>query len=92
MREWHLKHMEQTVLKYVKGLSEDASKYEKKQYKRYGGIINVCKSIEYDLKHGVTTTELFSFLQRIVTEPSFSDLCKNNGSLDRLKEVKAHFS
>ena len=65
--------------------------YEKKLYERYGGIINVCKSIEYDLKHGVTTTELFSFLQIIVIEPSFSDLCKNNASLDRLHELKEHF-
>jgi hypothetical protein len=92
MREWNLKHMQETIIKYVRGLPEDASRYEKKLYKRYGGIINVCKSIEYDLKHGVTTTELFSFLQRIVTEPSFSELCKNNASRDRLHEVKAHFT
>ena len=47
--------MQQTILKYVKGLPEDAPKYEKKLYKKYGRIINVCKNIEYDLKHGVTS-------------------------------------
>ena len=29
MREWHVEHMEKTVVKYVKGLSENASGWEK---------------------------------------------------------------
>ena len=31
MREWHVEHMEKTVVKYVKGLSENASDEEKSQ-------------------------------------------------------------
>ena len=34
MREWHVEHMEKTVVKYVTGLSETASMWEKRQDKR----------------------------------------------------------
>jgi len=29
MKEWHVKHMENTLLKFVTGLAEDASRWEK---------------------------------------------------------------
>ena len=30
MRDWHVKHMQDTVVKYLTGLSEDASQWQKK--------------------------------------------------------------
>ena len=45
MREWHIKHMEKIVIKFVTGLSESATNWEKRQNKRYGRISNVCRQI-----------------------------------------------
>jgi hypothetical protein len=91
MREWHIRHMEKTVVKFLTGLSANASGWEKRQHKRYGMITNVCKQINYDIKHGVTIAEVLSFLQKIRSDSSFSSLRKNDGSIERLDEVEKHF-
>jgi len=91
MREWHVEHMEKTVVKYVTGLSETASMWEKKQHKRYARISIVCRQIDYDIKHGVTSEQVLLLLQKIRTHSSFSTLLKNEGSLKRLDEIKEHF-
>ena len=44
--------MEKIVLKFITGLSENATRWEKRMYKRYGRISNVCKQINYDIKQG----------------------------------------
>ena len=91
MREWHIRHMEKTVVKFLTGLSANASGWEKRQHKRYGMITNVCKQINYDIKHGVTNAEVLSFLQKIRSDSSFSSLRKNDGSIERLDEVEKHY-
>ena len=91
MRQWHVEHMEKIVVKYVKGLSENASAWEKRQHKRYGKITNTCRSIDYDIKHGVTNEEVLSFMDEVRDGSSFSDLRKVDGSKGRLNEVKQHF-
>ncbi len=91
MREWHLKHMEETLVKFVTGLSEEATRWEKRLNKKYGTINKVCKRIEYDIKHGVTENEVYTFLQLIRTEPSFSDVRTCDGSIHRLDEIQAYF-
>ena len=91
MREWHVKHMEQTLVKFVTGLSEDASRWQKRLNKKYGRIGRVSKRIEYDIKHGVTNKQVCSFLQLIRTEPSFSEVRTHDGSMERLDEIQAYF-
>lgn len=46
MRYWHVKHMQDTVIKYLKGLPDDASRFDKKLYNRYSGITNVLNNTE----------------------------------------------
>ncbi len=91
MREWHVKHMEKTIIKFVTGLSADANRWEKRQNKRYGGLANVCKQIGYDIKHGVTTEQVLMLLQKIRNDSSFSNLQKNDDSMERLNELDKHF-
>ena len=91
MREWHVKNMENIVVKYVTGLSENATRYEVRIHKRYGGIEKVCRRIKYDMRHGVKNDEVLSFLERIRTDSSFSHLRELDGYLDRLNEIEAHF-
>jgi hypothetical protein len=91
MREWHVKHMEQTLVKFVRGLSEDASRWQMKLNKKYGTIGRVSKRIDYDIKHGVTNTQVSSFLQSIRTESSFTEVRTHDGSMERLDEIQACF-
>lgn len=92
MMEWHVEHMEKTVVKYVKGLSENASAWEKRNHKKYGRLSNICRQIEYDIKHGVTTEQVLSLFRKIRIDSSFSELRKGNGSMERLAEVENHFA
>ena len=91
MREWHVKHMEKTVIKFVTGLSADASRWEKRQHKRYGGLNNICRQIGYDMKQGATIEQVLLLLQKIRNDSSFSSLQKSNDSIERLNELDKHF-
>ena len=91
MKEWHVKHMEQTLIKFVTGLSEDASRWQKRLNKKYGRIGRVSKRIEYDVKHGVTNMQVCSFLQLIRIEPFFCEVRTHDGSMERLEEIQAYF-
>jgi len=91
MREWHVKHMEKTVIKFVTGLSGNASMWEKRQNKRYGTLNNVCKQIGYDIKHGATIEQVLLLLQKIRSDSSFSSLQENDDSMQRLNELDKHF-
>jgi GTP1/Obg family GTP-binding protein len=91
MIEWHVKHMEETIVKYVTGLSANATAWEKRQNKRYGRITSVCRQIGYDIKHGVTIEQVLLLLQKIRNDSSFSGLQKNDSSMKRLSELNKHF-
>ena len=58
MRDWHLEHVEKVILRYIKGLSDDATSFEKRNFKKYGNVVSCFKQIEYDMKHGVTAEEV----------------------------------
>ena len=77
--------MEKTVLKFVTGLSPNATAWEKKIFKRYGKLTN------YDIKQGASNDQVLLFLQRIRNDSSFSVLRAINGSLDRLEELENEF-
>lgn len=92
MREWHFEHMHKTLLKYVKGLSPDANSWERRNHKKYGNIINVCRQIEYDMRHGVTKEELLASLSKIHKHSSYQMLRQDSSSMDRLSEIEEHFT
>ena len=91
MREWHVKHMEKTIIKFVTGLSADANRWEKRQDKRYGKITNVCRQIGYDIKQCATIEQVLLLLQKIRNDSSFFNLRKNDGFIERLNELDKHF-
>lgn len=84
--------MEKTILKYVKGLSADANSWEKRNHKRYGSLTNVCRQIEYDMKHGVSKDEILASFSKIHTHSSFQTLRKDTSSMSRLSEIEQHFT
>jgi hypothetical protein len=83
--------MEKIIVKYVKGLSENATSWERRNHKRYGGIANVSRQIRYDIKHGATNDDLLSLLQKIRNDTSYSNLREYDGSLGRLLELESEF-
>ncbi|HEY7078441.1 MAG TPA: hypothetical protein VH500_01995 [Nitrososphaeraceae archaeon] len=91
MMEWHAKHLEKMVLKYVTGLAENATSWEKRNNKRYGRIGIVCRQINYDIKHGATHEQVVTILQKIRNDSSFCQLRANNGSLERLGELEKYY-
>lgn len=92
MKQWHVEHMEKTIVGYVKGLPENASAWEKRNHKKYGNLTHICRQIEYDIKHGATDEEVRSMFNRVRNDSSFSSLRKNVGSMERLVQMEAHFS
>jgi hypothetical protein len=56
-------------------------------YKNYERLTNVCRQIEYDIKHGVTNDELNSTVQEIRNDSSFFSLRKVDGSMERLDDI-----
>jgi hypothetical protein len=91
MKEWHIQHMEKTVIKYIKGLPENATAWEKRQHRRYGGITRVCRQINYDIKHGVTNEQVLELLQTIRTDSSYLDLRSDVECMERLAEIEDLF-
>jgi hypothetical protein len=93
MKQWHAEHMEKTVVKYVSGLSQNASVWERKQHKKYGSLTNVCRQIDYDMKHGVTMDQVVSFLDTVRSHSSFAKIRNSNeGSVERLEEMARYFA
>ena len=92
LREWHVKHMEQTVVKFVRGLSENATRWEIRLNNKYGKISRVQKRIDYDMRHGVTNAEVSSFLRLISTEPSYLEVMASEGSMNRLNELQSYYT
>ena len=91
MREWHVKHMEQTIVKFVRGLSENATRWEVRLNKKYGKIGKVVNRIEYDVKHGVTNEQVSSFLQLMRTNSIYLDVMTCAGSMERLNELQSYY-
>ena len=93
MKEWHLENMQKRVIKYVIGLSDDATSYQKKQHKKYGGnIVNVYKNIDFDIRHGVTREEVLLFLDKVRNDADFSNVRNSLGGVGRLDEIQSHFN
>jgi hypothetical protein len=92
MRQWHIEHMKKTIVKYVGGLAQDATSWERKQHKKYGSFANLCRQIDYDMKHGVTEEQVLLFIQSVRRNSSFAKLRKNDGALLRLEEVQGHYA
>jgi hypothetical protein len=90
MKQWHLEHVEKTIKKFIIGLSENASIWEKRQHKKYGTIANCCKQVDYDLKHGVTIEEVFLVLQKIKSDETFAPVLQNENSSHRFGDIEKY--
>jgi hypothetical protein len=91
MKEWHFEHMQQIIVKYVNGISnaDNDSSWKRKQHKKYSGNVGfVRRSINYDIKHGVTRQEVTEFLNKVRNDSSFSNIRESAGSIARIEELQ----
>ncbi|MGD1834532.1 MAG: hypothetical protein ACPKPY_05725 [Nitrososphaeraceae archaeon] len=88
MKDWHLEHVEKVIVRYVRGLSPNATSFEKRNFKKYSTMSNCTKQIEYDKKHGVTEEEVMNVMQKIRYDEAFSELRQNPDSVQRLDELE----
>src|SRR5215218_5117143 len=91
MKEWHFEHMQKTIVKYVIGLpyADNNSRWKKSQHKKYSGNIGfVRRSINFDIKHGVTRQEVTEFLNKVRNDSSFSNIREGAGSIARIEELQ----
>jgi hypothetical protein len=65
MKKWHLEHAEKVIVNFARGLSANASQYEKNLYKRYGSVSGCAKQLEYDMHHGVQKDEIIQITRKI---------------------------
>ena len=62
MRDWHVKHMQDTVIKYLTGLSEDASRWQKRLNKQYGNLENWLKQMIHTVSSGKQLTSAIDWI------------------------------
>jgi hypothetical protein len=92
MKDWHLEHVEKVVVRYIKGISPDASSFEKRNFKKYSTLSACAKQIEYDIKHGVTMDEALSVIKKIRHNKEFSQFQSNHEVMQRLDEIERQLS
>jgi hypothetical protein len=88
MRDWHLEHVEKVILHYIKGLSDDASSFEKRNFKKYSNVTSCSKQIEYDIKHGVAAEEVIAVMRKIRHDDSYSEFRQNQEAVQRLDDLE----
>lgn len=91
LKEWHYEHTKKMITKYLIGLSDDSTNWEKKHGKRLTSLPFVCKQIEYDMKHGISLDEVTSVIRAIKIDSEFLHIRRLEGSLDRLAALEAYF-
>jgi hypothetical protein len=90
MREWHVEHMQKTIIKYISGISDTMSLLQARQYMKYYNISNVQKTLYYDTNHGVTKEDIFLFIEKVRTHPSYYVLQSNKLAMERLRNIEKY--
>lgn len=88
MKDWHLEHVEKVVVRFARGLSADASPFEKRNYKKYGTITFCERQIEYDMKHGVERCEVMEVFRKIRLGKKYAELRSDEGAAARLQQLE----
>lgn len=82
--------MELTLVKFVRGLSENATLWELALNNKYGKIGRVRKRIEYDIKHGLRKMKPLH-LQFIRNDSNYDEVRSGKGSMGRLNKMQSYY-
>ena len=90
MREWHVEHMQKTIIKYISGISDTMSLLQARQYMKYYSISNVQKTLHYDTNHGVTKEDILLFIEEVRSDPSYYILQSNKLAMEKLRNIEKY--
>jgi hypothetical protein len=90
MREWHIEHMQKTIIKYISGISDTMSMLQARQYMKYYNISNVQKTIHHDTNHGVMKEDIFLFIKKVRNHPSYYVLQSNKLAMEKLRNIEKY--
>lgn len=90
MREWHVEHMQKTIIKYISGISDTMSLLQARQYMKYYNISNVQKTLYYDTNHGVMKEDIFLFIEKVRSDPSYYVLQSNKLAMEKLRNIEKY--
>jgi len=69
-------------------LSDNPSKWESRQNKKYNNIYCVQKGLAHDIRYGVPNSDIQIFLQKINNDSSFIGLRNKEGLRKRFLEIE----
>lgn len=92
MKGWHREHAEKTIIRFAKGLPENASDYERRNYKKYGTVANCIRQLEYDMHHGVQKDEIIEIIRKIGRNKKYASVRSKSDARMRLEELESHLS
>ncbi|MGH9856311.1 MAG: hypothetical protein ACRD4B_00570 [Acidobacteriota bacterium] len=92
MKGWHLEHAEKAIVRFAVGLSEDASEFEKRNYRKYGTVAGCIRQIGYDMHHGVQKREIMEIIRKIRRNKKYAKIRSNPEAMMRLEELKDKLS
>ncbi|HXV45666.1 MAG TPA: hypothetical protein VD736_03235, partial [Nitrososphaera sp.] len=70
------------------GLSENASQYEKKYYKKHGTVASCIRQIEYDMHQGVQKHEIIEIIHKIGRSKKYAGIRSDREAMIRLRELE----
>jgi hypothetical protein len=69
LKEWHRENMKKRLMQYIAEPSDDTSPFQKRLYKEHAGnLVDVRKSLEFDIRHGVTKEEVITFFTQLKSD------------------------
>jgi hypothetical protein len=92
MKAWHCEHAEKAIIRFVRGVPEDASGYERRIYKKYGTVANCIRQLEYDMHHGVQKDEIIEIIRKIGQNKKYTSVRSHPEARMRLEELESYLS
>ncbi len=93
MREWHVEHMEKTVVKCTSRVCQKMHQDGRREITKNMAALQIsADKLNMILNMGLPASKLSLSLRKFVMITSFSTLRKASGSMERLAEIENQFS
>jgi hypothetical protein len=88
MKGWHLEHAEKAIVRFAMGLSTDVSKFERRNYRKYGTVAGCIRQLEYDMHHGVQKSEINEIIRKMRRNKKYAKIRSDPQVIIRLQGLE----